>query len=163
MKDTGVYIEPCPGRSALDLEGCALGATSISSGIQLSKGDRAAVRSDDSAVLSSQQSRLWHPAGVRDGLYFALKGSSIVCNALAFLAHHQPPLQPLVMGRDTCGTGIFIALKSLNTAQRKHKASGRDRKVTAHAEGPGYLAWVRELTAGDNANTLPQPMPHPTL
>ena len=163
MKDTGVYIEPCPGRSALDLEGCALGATSISSGIQLSKGDRAAVRSDDSAVLSSQQSRLWHPAGVRDGLYFALKGSSIVCNALAFLAHHQPPLQPLVMGRDTCGTGIFIALKSLNTAQRKHKASGRDRKVTAHAEGPGYLAWARELTAGDNANTLPQPMPHPTL
>ena len=44
-------------------------------------------------------------------------------DALTFFLWYKPTLQFLVMGGDTGRASVFIALQSLNAAQRKHEAT----------------------------------------
>lgn len=62
------------------------------------------------------------------------------------------------MGRDAGGACILIALQSLNTAQRKHKSTGRGDEIRPDTQRPGNIRGRYQLSRSNDFDALSQTM-----
>jgi hypothetical protein len=93
---------------------------------------------------------------VGDGFNFLHERYRVLGNSLGFIRHHQPPLELGIMGSDAGWTGILVALQGLNATKGQHETPGGHCNVGSGAKRPSHLPRIRQLTAGDDPNTIPQ-------
>ncbi len=93
-------------------------------GVQVCHIVRCPARFDNAHVLALQASRLSDTAAVRDHTDAVAHGFCVGRNALAFFFGDETALQFLVVGSDTGGAGVLVALKGLDATQGEHEAAG---------------------------------------
>ena len=82
----------------------------------------------------------------------SLRILGIAIHPLSLVGYHQALLQIRVVGGDAGRAGVAIALQRLNTAERKHEATGTHHHIGAHAQRPGHLPGVTSLPLADESD-----------
>src|SRR5690606_29652656 len=112
---------------------------------------------DDVDMVAPQLARLIDAAGMGDhpdpvGEILMIEG-----HPLGFIGGVKAFLQLGIMGRNTGGAGILMALHRLDTAQRKHETTGTVDKVRTCRQGPGHRRGGDQLTGNDQLDTIFKP------
>src|SRR5690606_18811288 len=94
-----------------------------------------------------QAARLCHTAGMSNHADFLRDALRISVDAMRLVSHIEAALQAFVMRGDAGRASIPVALKRLNTAERKHVSAGGGYEIRAGAECPCDFRRGNELAA----------------
>ena len=105
-------------------------------------------------MISPEVTGFGDTARMRDDRNRVLHIFLVVVHSLRLIYRVKSSLQLRVVGGDPSGAGVLITLKSLDAAQRKHKAARRHAEISPHAKCPCDICWCYQLATGDHLDPV---------